>query len=225
MNRNERTTLVILLLLLLLGLLLWRWRSGFQGPVSQIPAVAPSTVTVTTPLVTPPPVSTKPKGPLASGPATTPTGAPIPPKLELHKELIPKNIEIVRCYYTQEVAPPGTTFGFDINGSGFTSEFEKMIKVESGHDHVRIRNFHLVTANQIHGDMDIGAQAKTGFVYPRVLIKGLPVFSAPDPFAIVRKGEVLTVFFVSMEDNGRGGHFRVITNLDEALAKTFRIDP
>jgi hypothetical protein len=42
---------------------------------------------------------------------------------------------------------------------------------------------------------------------------------------VVRKGEVLTVFFVSMEENGRGGHFRVLTNLDDALAKTFRIDP
>jgi len=28
-----------------------------------------------------------------------------------------------------------------------------------------------------------------------------------------------------MEENGRGGNFRVITNLDEALAKTFRVDP
>src|SRR5438477_585277 len=69
------------------------------------------------------------------------------------------------------------------------------------------------------------AQPKTGFVYPRVLIKALPVFSAPDPFAVVRKGEVLTVFFISMEENGRGGRFRVITNLDDAMAKSFRIDP
>ena len=144
--------------------------------------------------------------------------------MELHKELIPKNIEIIRCYYSQDVVPPGTTFGFDINGSGFTSEFEKMIKVESGQENVRIKNFHLITANQIHGDMEVGQEAKTGFVFPRVLIHGLPVFSAPEPFAVVRRGEVLTVFFTSMEENGRGGRFRVITNLDEALEKTFHID-
>ena len=131
----------------------------------------------------------------------------------------------MRCYYAQDVVPPGTTFGFDVNGSGFTSEFEKMIQLESGHEHVRIKNLHLVTPNQIHGDMVVGAEAKTGFVYPRVLIHHLPVFSAPEPFANVRKGEVLTVFFTNMEENGRGGSFRVITNLDDALTKTFRVDP
>lgn len=50
--------------------------------------------------------------------ATTAAGAPVPPKLELHKELIPKDIEIVRCYYSQDVVPPGTTFGFDIKRLG-----------------------------------------------------------------------------------------------------------
>jgi hypothetical protein len=232
MNRNERTVLVILLMLLLLGLLFWRFASGPKSPNLQAPAVVPSSVTVTSPLATStasvthmPAPMTQTKKPKSSLPGTTPTGAPIPPKLELHKELIPKDIEIVRCYYSQEIAPPGTTFGFDINGSGFTSEFEKMIKVESGHDHVKIRNLHMITTNQIHGDMDVGAEAKTGFVYPRVLIQGLPVFSAPDPFAVIRKGEVLTVFFVNMEEDGRGGNFRVLTNLDDALAKNFRIDP
>ena len=74
--------------------------------------------------------------------------------------------------------------------------------------------------------MEIGARRKnrfrlsTGFV-----IKGLPVFSAPDPFAVVRKGEVLTVFFISMEENGRGGRFRAITNLNDNLVKTFQITP
>jgi hypothetical protein len=220
MNRSERTVLVVLLLLLLLGLLFWRFGSGPKPPAPAPAEVNPSSATAPSPASIAP--KEKLKSPLAT---TTPTGAPIPPKLELHKELIPKNIEIVRCYYSQEIAPPGTTFGFDINGSGFTSEFEKMIKVESGHDHVEIHNLHLITTNQIHGDMEVGAKAKTGFVYPRVLIKGLPVFRAPDPFAVVRKGEVLTVFFTSMEENGRGGNFRVITNLDDALAKTFRIDP
>ncbi len=218
MNRNERNVLLLLLFLLLLGLFLWRLIPGQKSSPVAPPAVMPSSATT----VSPQKLLVRPKSAL---PASTPTGAPVPPKIELHKELIPKNIEIVRCYYTQEVVPPGTAFEFDINGSGFTSEFEKMIKVDSGHDHVGIKNLHLITTNQIHGVMNIGADAKTGFVYPRVLIKGLPVFRAPDPFAVVRKGEVLTVFFVSMEDNGRGGHFRVITNLDEALSKTFRIDP
>lgn len=121
--------------------------------------------------------------------------------------------------------PPGVTIGFDINGSGFTSEFQKMIKVESGQDGITIRDLKLVTANQIHGTMVVGKDAKTAFVYPRVLIKNLPVFSAPDPFAVVRKGEVLTIIFVSMENSGRAGRFRVITNLDEALAKDFKVEP
>src|SRR6266700_26306 len=221
MNRSERNVLLILILLLLLGLLLWHWRTGPSPAIPPLP-VSTSSSTVTSPPVLTPPASTKRK---PASPVTTPTGAPVPPKLELHKELIPKNIEIVRCYYTQEIAPPGSSFGFDINGSGFTSEFEKMIRVESGHDSVEIKNLHLVTTNQLHGDIAVGPDAKTGFVYPRVLIKGLPVFRAPDPFAVVRKGEVLTVFFVSMEENGRGGNFRVITNLDEASAKTFQITP
>lgn len=224
MNRSERTVIAILVLLFLLGLLLSRWRSC-SGPATVLPPLAISTAAVQ---AAPPAIllkSNKPVSAKVMGPVTTPTGAPVPPKLELHKELIPKNIEIVRCYYMQEIAPPGTIFGFDINGSGFTREFEKMIKVESGHDHVGIKNLHLVTANQIHGDIEVGADAPTGFVYPRVLIQGLPVFRAPDPFAVVRKGEVLTVFFVSMEENGRGGNFRIITNLDEALAKTFQIMP
>ena len=217
MNRSERTVLVVLLLLLLAGLLFWRVGSGPKAPAPNPAEVKPSSATVPSPLAAAP--KEKPKSAL---PTTTPTGAPVPPKLELHKELIPKNIEIVRCYYTQEVAPPGTTFGFDINGSGFTSEFEKMIKVESGHEHVDIQNLHLITTNQIHGDMKVGAKARTGFVYPRVLIKGLPVFRAPDPFAVVRKGEVLTVFFISMEENGRGGNFRVITNIDDNIGRCAR---
>jgi hypothetical protein len=225
MNRNERNVLLLLLFLLLLGLFFWRFIPGQKGPSGSTPAVAPSSSTTVSPLGSPTSKESKKGKTLGQSAATTASGAPVPPKLELHKELIPKNIEIVRCYYSREIAPPGTTFGFDINGSGFNSEFEKMIKVESGHDHVRITNFHLITTNQIHGDMEVGPDAKTGFVYPRVLIKGLPVFSAPDPFAVVRKGEVLTIFFVNMDENGRGGHFRVITNLDDALSKTFRIEP
>jgi len=242
MSRSERNVLVVLALLLLFGFLFWRFGPGRsrdlrnvspEGMASTATVVSPSTVTAAAPTALvgttkqTPRSSRNPKlsGSKLPSPVTTPTGAPVPPKLELHKELIPKNIEIVRCYYSQDIVPPQTTFGFDINGSGFTSEFEKMIKVDAAYDNVIIRNLHLITANQIHGDMVVGADAKTGFVYPRVLIQGLPVFSAPDPFATVRKGEVLTVFFTNMEENGRGGTFRVITNLDDALAKTFRVDP
>src|SRR5437016_147826 len=125
MNRNERNVLLVLLFLLLLGLFFWRFMPGHPSPVLPPPEIKASSTTVVAPVVIP-----TPKAPTKSSlPVTSPTGAPIPPKLELHKELIPKNIEIVRCYYTQQVAPPGTTFGFDINGLGFTSEFEKMIKV------------------------------------------------------------------------------------------------
>lgn len=245
MSRTERMTIAVLILLLLLGLLFWRFTVGRHTNAPSEPSpVALSTSTLvmasTAPLVVPSKPLTSPVlHPLATGhagkpkssssktaaPLTTPNGKPVPPKIELHKELIPKNIEIVRCYYAQDVVAPGTTFGFDINGSGFTSEFEKMIKVESGQENVRIKNFHLITANQIHGDMEVGPDAKTGFVFPRVLIQKLPVFSAPEPFGIVRKGEVLTVFFTSMEPNGRGGRFRIITNLNDKLQQTFQIVP
>jgi len=115
--------------------------------------------------------------------------------------------------------------GFDINGSGFTQEFQQMISVDVGHPHIKVRNLRLVTANQIHGEMEIGPEAKTTFVYPSILIKGQPVFTAPEPFAVIRKGEVLTLFFISMEENGRAGRFRVLTNLDQDLFNQFQIIP
>ena len=153
------------------------------------------------------------------------SAAPAAPKVELHKELIPKDISIARCYYAQEVAPPGTTFGFDIDGSGFTSEFEQMISVKVDEPGVRFKDLRLVTPNQIHGDIEVGSTAATKFVFPKVLIKGLPVFSAPEPFAVIRPGEVLAIFFVEMQDNGRGGRFRVLTNLTTGQAALFKIEP
>jgi hypothetical protein len=141
----------------------------------------------------------------------------------LHKELIPKDIEIVRCYYSQAVVAPGTTFGFDVNGSGFTEEFQKMIRVDMEDSHISAGNLRLVTANQIHGDMAVGPDARTAYVYPRVLIKGLPVFTAPEPFGVVRKGEVLAVNAESV--TGKSIRFQVITNLDEELFRQFRIEP
>ena len=237
-NKSERSVLIVLAILLLLGLLVWKIIPGQKmGGHTGEPGNASSTTVSGSSVTAPgtgigtdhhqnPHGKQNPSSTSKPGAATTSaTGAPVPPKLELHKELIPKNIEIVRCYYSQEVTPPGKTFSFDINGSGFTSEFEKMIKVDAGHEHIRVKNLHLVTANQIHGEMEVGDDAKTAFVYPRVLIQNLPVFSAPDPFAVVRRGEVLTVFFISMEENGRGGKFRVITHMDDALSKTFQVSP
>ena len=131
----------------------------------------------------------------------------------------------MRCYYAQTVVAPGTTFGFDINGSGFTEEFQKMIKVELENAPIRAKNLRLVTANQIHGDMEVDSDAPTALVYPRVLIKGLPVFTAPDPFGVVRKGDVLTIIFTAESESGSAGRCQVITNLDEGLFREFRIEP
>ncbi len=238
MNRNERNALIVILILLVLGFLFWRFWSG-RMPAAPAGVTRPPDVTTTSkPAPTPPttlpvakPLPPPPPPPPAPKPAAKPkpTPAPVPttaaPPITLHKELIPKDISIVRCYYGQEIMPPGVSFGFDINGSGFTHEFEKMIKVESGLASIQVKNLKLVTANQIHGDMIVAADAPTNFVYPQVLIKGLPVFRAPEPFAVVRKGEVLTIVFVSMDDSGRSGRFRVITNLDEKQAKEFRVEP
>ncbi len=239
MRRKRSALLLILLLLLVLFAIYWLRKSGTTVPLT---TENPIPITVSKPqapiIPALPHLPTLPKPPLPKPVKVTPkqvppkkvapegpSGRPTPPKIELHKELIPKNIEIVRCYYNQEITPPGVTFGFDINGSGFTSEFEKMIKVKVENAGIRVKNLKLATANQIHGDLEVGPEAATAFSFPRVLIKDLPVFSAPDPFAIVRKGEVLTVIFISMEENGRAGRFRVITNLDEELFKQFRVEP
>jgi hypothetical protein len=173
------------------------------------------------------PAPVKPAKPIdKTKPVTTAPAVPPRPVEKLHKELIPKNIEIIRCSYAgQDIAPVPATLGFDLNGTGFTSEFEKMIKIEAVPGQIAVKNLKLITANQIHGEMEISPDAKTQFVYPKVLIKNLPVFSAPEPFAVVRKGEVLTILFIRMEENGRGGRFRIITNLDETLARQFEVLP
>ena len=155
-------------------------------------------------------------------PISAPT-APTPPAIVLHKELIPKNIEIVRCYYSKEIVAPETTFGFDINGSGFTDEFQNMIRVDAGGLDIQVQNLRLITANQIHGEMVVGSAQTTDFIYPRVLIHNLPVFRAPDPFAVVRPGEVLIIIFISLSEDGRSGRFRVITNLTDTMAKEFHV--
>lgn len=219
--------LIVLVALLLAGSLFWCGRRAPQPAVevppavpavSSAPVVSQAPVVSSTPAV--PPAAAVKKVPKASTPAPDAKA----PDIKLHKELIPKNIEIVRCYYASDINPPGTTFEFDINGSGFTTEFEKMIQVEAGASHIQARNLRLVTANQIRGEMVVGPDAKTAFVYPRVLIRKLPVFQAPEPFAVIRPGEVLNVLFTSMEETGRAGRFRVFTNLTEDQYKQFRIE-
>ena len=239
MNRNERNTLMVLAGIFLLGALVWILRACARRPVptSEAPAIVATPPATAVPVSTPgvsgtapiasvaPAAHPKSTPPPAAVPKTSSTGAPIPPKLELHKELIPKNIDIARCYTEQEITPPGTTIPFDIDGSGFTNEFERMIKVDTGEPGNHVRNLRLVTANQIHGEIVVDPDARTTFVFPRVLIHNLPVFSAQEPYAVIRKGEALTIIFISMEDNGRAGRFRVLTNLDDALFKQFHIVP
>lgn len=196
-----------------------RHHAPVAAPAAATPAPQPSAA--------PPRPAPKPAPVPPARPALAPAGPKLaaPPAIPLHKELIPKDIEIVRCYYSQTVVAPGTTFGFDINGSGFTEEFQKMIRVDLEDAHLRARNLRLVTANQIHGDMEVGPDAPTALAYPRILIKGLPVFTAPDPFGVVRKGDVLTIIFTAESESGSAGRFQVITNLDEELFRQFRIEP
>jgi len=132
MNRNERWAILILLCLLLLGFLFWALRpapkpaapaAGTPSAATPAPRAAVATAPAPQAVSKAPQTKPKPAAPRrseksasAAGPASLPT----PPKIELHQELIPKDIMIVRCYYGQEIVAPDTTFGFDINGSGFT---------------------------------------------------------------------------------------------------------
>jgi hypothetical protein len=150
----------------------------------------------------------------------------IPPGQEgMHRELIPKNINIVKVYYDFDVVAPGTTFGFDIDGSGFDEAFYKIISIDPDALDVTVKNLRLVTANQIHGQIEIGSEATTQYLRPMVVIRALPVFRAPDPFGVVRRGEVLDIALTSIDETGQWGRFRVITNLDEELYSKFRIEP
>jgi hypothetical protein len=150
----------------------------------------------------------------------------VPPGQEgMHRELIPENINIVRCYYDLDVVGPSTTFGFDINGSGFDEAFYKIITVDPDALDITVKNLRLVTANQIHGQIEVGSEATTQYIHPLIVIRGLPVFRAPEPFGVVRPGEVLDMMLTSIDDTGQWGHFRVITNLDERTYDKFRLVP
>jgi hypothetical protein len=143
----------------------------------------------------------------------------------LHPELIPKNIVIERFTYDLDVVAPGTTFGFDLVGSGFDEAFYKIISIDPDALDVAVQNLRLVTLNQIHGQISVGTEATTQYIHPKVIIRTLPVFRAPEPFGVVRRGEVLDIVLTSIDEMGQWGHFRVITNLDESLFSTFRIEP
>ncbi len=150
----------------------------------------------------------------------------VPPGQEgMHRELIPENIHIERCYYDLDVVAPGTTFGFDINGSGFDEAFYKIISVDADALDITVKNLRLVTANQIHGQIEVGSEATTQYIHPLVVIRGLPVFRAPEPFGVVRPREVLDMMLTSIDESGQWGRFRVITNLDERSYEKFRLAP
>ncbi len=146
-----------------------------------------------------------------------------PPPVVLHKELIPENIEIVRVYYNQMITGPNSTIPFDINGSGFTKEFQDMIKVESGQPEAQVKDLLLITPNQIHGTLVISPNTATTVAYPRVLIQDKVVFQAPEPYAAVRPNEVLNLIFTEMGDNGRTGKFRIFTNLTKESFQTLSV--
>jgi hypothetical protein len=143
----------------------------------------------------------------------------------MHQELIPKNITIEKCYYDFDVVAPGTTFGFDIVGSGFDDAFYKIISIDPDALDVTVQNLRLITPNQIHGQIVVGPEATTQYIHPEVIIRALPVFRAPEPFGVVRRGEVLDVELTSIDETGQWGRFRVITNLDEGLFSKFHLEP
>jgi len=149
----------------------------------------------------------------------------VPGQEGMHRELIPKTVTIVRCYYDLDVVGPGTTFGFDINGSGFDDAFYKIISVDADALDVTVKNLRLVTDNQIHGQIEIGSEATTQYIHPLVIIRGLPVFRAPEPFGVVRPNEVLDIALTAIDETGQWGRFRVTTNLNEKSFSKFRIEP
>src|SRR5262249_49323628 len=118
-----------------------------------------------------------------------------------------------------------TTFGFDINGSGFDEAFYKIISVDADALDITVKNLRLITANQIHGQLEVGTEATTQYIHPLVIIKSLPVFRAPEPFGVVRPGEVLDIQLTSIDETGQWGRFQVITNLDEKRFSKFRLEP
>jgi hypothetical protein len=213
----KRTPLIIFVLIAVVLAALALRSCGKGSPATPTPVpITPSTSTVelvvSTPTKVEAPVIKKTPVKMAFPKVVSPE-PPAPPPVKIFKELIPKDIDVVRVYYERSLTAPGSEVMFDINGSGFTKEFEQMIKVESGNPDVAIKDLALVTLNQIHGTLVIGEKTATGLSYPQILINGKVVFRAPDPFAVIRPREILNLIFTEMGDNGRTGRFRVFTNL------------
>ncbi len=219
---GKRAAVLLGILLAAVLLLIGMRRCGRRrGQISSIRYSQRGQVSDTGDLTPSPPPPVLPKPALKAIPKPVP---PVrPPAVKIHKELIPKDIEIVRVYYPSSLTGPGSSIAFDINGSGFTKEFEQMIKVESGSPDVAVQNLGLVTKNQIRGTLVINEKAATGVVFPRVLIQGKVVFQAEDPFAVIRPGEVLNLIFTEMGETGRTGRFRIFTNLTPEMAAQFSI--
>lgn len=160
----------------------------------------------------PPPIA-KPSKNNHESPTTVSPIEVTPAPAEIYRELIPKDIEIVRVYYSSELMGPGSQTEFDINGTGFTKEFQQMITADSGLSSVQVKNLSYVTLNQIHGSLIVASTCPTSVGYPQVNINGKVVFRAPEPYAVIRPGEVLNVLFTEMGESGRSGRFRIYTNL------------
>ncbi|MEK7382296.1 MAG: radical SAM protein, partial [Elusimicrobiota bacterium] len=225
-GRNYRIRFVALLLVVV-ALWLGRSRQVRVTPPPARPEPSPLSRLAKTPppRPAPQPPAAPPAAPIASPPvADIPATAP-EPKTELHQNLIPKDISIIRSYYSQEILAPGSSFGLDINGSGFTSEFGRMITIDPGGADMAVKDLRLVTANQINASIEVGTDAKTAFYYPQVMIKGLPVFRATQPFGVVRRGEVLAIRQLSVAEDSRSMRFSVITNLTENMVKQFWVAP
>lgn len=211
--KKENKRRIFLLLLLLLSCL------GLYLSDEKPPAYTP--VVVSAPVQAPAPAPA-PKT-LAKKPAQAPKRTFVPDNLEVHAELIPKDVTIVRFGYNPPLNQPGDVVPFNIVGSGFTQAFQKTLTAYSGSAHVQVRNLRLVTINQIQGEFVIHPSAPTQYVYPYVLLNEVPVFKAAAPFAIIRPGEVLDIVFTRMDADGKGGRFRSYVNFGESDTNRYSI--
>ncbi len=234
MNKRERAQrLALIVVVIIIIVLLLRRCAGKPGtgPVSTPTPIAAATA----PPVLPPPPTPLPTAMPTAKPRATPKATPVPvatpkttlpkPRVDVHPELIPKDIHIVRVYYVNMIGAPGDVIEFDINGSGFTEAFQKMITVQSGRADVAVKDLTLVTPNQIHGRLVTDPASKTDFSFPTVSIAGKTVFQAPEPFAVIRPAEVLNLVFTEMGESGRTGRFRVFTNLTQDMFTRFSVIP
>jgi hypothetical protein len=220
----SRKIIIALVLVAALAAVLYfaRRRPAPVAPVSApVEETAPLVVTPSAPAEKPAPVKAPVKKPASVAPVA-PVAAPAP-TVQIHAELIPKDIEIVRVYYANQITGPGTEIEFDINGSGFNAEFQKMITVESGSAGVAVKNLQLITLNQIHGTLVVSPKTATSVAFPQILIQNKVVFRAPEPFAVIRPGEVLNVILTEMGETGRTGRIRVFTNLTPEMFPLLQI--